>query len=82
MEKQYEQMELRSFWGLPLEKVVTKLLEYHKQNRLVSAYFNGVTLYSDTVTMDDAYLKITGKTKAEFDAYEKELKKYSDQKSK
>lgn len=31
--------------------------------------FNGVWLYSDIDTLDSAYLKVTGKTKAEFDEY-------------
>ena len=75
MKKQYEEMDLTSHWGLSLEKVVTKLLEHHKNNKLISVRFNGVMLYSDTVTMDDAYLKVTGKNKSEFDTYVEEYKK-------
>lgn len=71
--KKYEELDLFKFWGRPLEMVVNQLLEYRKQGRLVSTPFNGVMLYSDTVTMDDAYLKIVGMNKAEFDVYAAEL---------
>lgn len=53
-------------WG-DLKTVVNELLNYKSKGVLVYTDFNGTILYSDTVTMDDAYLKITGKTKAEFD---------------
>ena len=53
-------------WG-NLESTVNELLDYKNKGILVYTDFNGTILYSDTVTMDDAYLKITGKTKAEFD---------------
>lgn len=69
MEKRYTEMNLKEFWGMSLEKIVYRLLEHRKEGRLVSAYFNGVMLYSDVVTMDDAYLQVVGKSKAEFDAY-------------
>lgn len=36
--------------------------------------FNGIPLYSDTVTLDEACIKITGKTKAEHDKIEQEMK--------
>ena len=53
-------------WG-DLETMVNKLLNYRNKGALVYTNFNDTTLYSDTVTMDNAYLKVTGKTKAEFD---------------
>lgn len=52
--------------GSTIEQAVNELLNH---GELVYGKFNGVTLYSDTVTMDDAYKEITGKTKAEFDDY-------------
>ena len=53
-------------WG-DLETVVNKLLNYKNKGILVCTDFNETRLYSDTVTMDNAYLKVTGKTKLEFD---------------
>lgn len=84
MEKQYEEMELIA--GFTIEKAVNQLLLYRQEGRLVSTDFNGTMLYSDTVTMDDAYLKIVGKTKAQHDAdleerhirYEQELKEHKE----
>jgi hypothetical protein len=36
--------------------------------------FNGVYLYSDTVTLDGAYMAICGKTKAEYDKQQEEYR--------
>ncbi|WP_227394210.1 hypothetical protein [Jeotgalibacillus aurantiacus] len=72
MDKNYEQVEL--FLGYTIEKAVNELLSYRDRGRLVSGDFNGVTLYSDTVTMDSAYKEITGKSKAEFDRAQEEWK--------
>ena len=55
--------------GDTIEQVVDKLLKYRNEGKLVCGEFNGVTLYSDTVTIDSAYRLITGKSKAEFDKY-------------
>ena len=52
--------------------VVEELVEKNKKGKLISTNFNGVILYSDTVTMDDAYVSILGKTKREFDDAEKQ----------
>lgn len=43
------------------------LLFYKKRGELVKATFNGHTFYSDTVTLDNAYTEVTGKTKTEYD---------------
>ena len=67
--KKYEN---REFWGMQLSKVVEELIEFNKKGKLISTDFNGVTLYSDTVTIDDAYVSILGKTKREFDDAEKQ----------
>lgn len=55
------------FWGRSLEYVVNQLLEYRKRKLLVVVNFNGMRMYSDTVEMNEAYMKITGMTKDEFD---------------
>lgn len=61
-----EYLKMENCWG-NLETVVNKLLNYKNKGILVYTDFNETRLYSDTVTMDNAYLKVTGKTKAEFD---------------
>lgn len=53
--------------GISLEKAVNQLLRFKEEGLRVSGEFNGVILYSDTVTMDSAYLAVVGMTKAEFD---------------
>lgn len=53
--------------GISLEKAVNQLLRFKEESLRVSGEFNGVILYSDTVTMDSAYLAVVGMTKAEFD---------------
>ena len=63
--KKYEEIEF--LVGNTIEDAVNELLVYKKKGKLVYGYFNGYKLCSDTVTMDSAYKKITGKTKSEFD---------------
>ena len=53
--------------GSCIEDAVNLLLSEKANGNSVYLSFNGTKLYSSTVTMDNAYLKITGKTKAEFD---------------
>jgi predicted nuclease with TOPRIM domain len=65
MNKRYKEIEFLA--GDTVEDAVKELLSYKDKGMLVCATFNGVTLYSDTVTMDGAYKEITGKTKTEFD---------------
>lgn len=74
--KNYEVIEF--YWG-DLSQAVEKLLEYKEQNKLGMIEFNGVKLYSDTVTMDDAYLAIVGSTKGDHDAYLLEQKRKYDE---
>ena len=69
MNKRYLEVE---FWGCTVEDAVKKLLDYKEKGKLAYGEFNGVTLYSDTVTMDDAYTEITGRTKSEFDKEQQE----------
>ncbi len=47
-------------------------MEYKEKGELVCGKFNDHMLYSDTVTMDSAYLEITGKTKTDFDKEQEE----------
>lgn len=63
-----EYKELYVLVGASIEEVVLQLQYYQKRGCKACAEFNGVTLYSDTVTVDSAYVAITGGTKAEYDA--------------
>lgn len=72
MNKKYEQIDF--FAGNTVEQAVNELLSYREKGKLVCGEFNGVTLHSDTVTMDSAYLEIVGKTKLEFDKEQQEWK--------
>jgi len=53
--------------GSDIEDAVKQLLNCRTNGILACGNFNGTTLYSDTVSMDEAYLSIVGKTKAELD---------------
>jgi hypothetical protein len=53
--------------GETIEDAVNLLLKHKEKGQYVCGEFNGKTLYSDTVTIDSAYIQITGKTKKEFD---------------
>ena len=59
-------------YGCNIESAVNKLLFYKNKGMLASGVFNGVTLYSDTVTLDNAYISITGNTKSENDKRQQE----------
>ena len=65
MEKNYREIEFLCGWDI--KRAVIELLEYKEKGELVCGEFNGHMLYSDTVTMDSAYLAITGKSKADFE---------------
>ena len=80
MEKNYEKVEF--FIGESIETAVNKLLSFKEKGILVCGDFNGTILYSDTVTMDDAYLSIAGKTKAEFDKAQQEWREEFERKEK
>lgn len=70
-----EYREIEVLAGQRLNAVVEELLEYKKRGKFVCAKFNDHMLYSDTVTMDSAYLEITGKSKADFDKDHEERRK-------
>lgn len=66
--------------GHNIETAIEELQEHKKHGELVCGEFNGVMLYSDKDSLDSAYKKITGKTKAQFDkARKKEIERYKEQ---
>ncbi|MED1863299.1 hypothetical protein P4V41_07505 [Fictibacillus nanhaiensis] len=67
MDNKYEYVEF--LLGSNIEYVVNRLFDYREKGKLVVTKFNGTRLYSDTVTMDEAYKAITGMTKTEFEKY-------------
>ncbi len=78
MENKYRKIEFGA--GQNIESAIRELKE---QKDLVCGSFNGQMLYSDIDDMDSAYKKITGKTKAEFDAEAKaENDRYEEEKRK
>jgi hypothetical protein len=76
MNKNYKKINFR--WGGTLEDAVNELLYYKSQGVLAFGEFNGTSLYSDTVTMDGAYLDVIGETKAEFDKSQRVWKENCD----
>ncbi|MET3505470.1 hypothetical protein [Halalkalibacter oceani] len=80
MDKNYK--EIGFFAGNTIEDAVNELMGYREKGELVCGDFNGVMLYSDTVTMDSAYKGITGKTKAEFDKQQQEWQEDYDRRKK
>lgn len=57
--------------GDSIERAMQDLARFKERGELVYGEFNGQKLYSDIDDVDSAYKKITGKTKAEFDAERK-----------
>lgn len=75
--KNYREIEI----GFGNIESALKELKSHKD--LVCGTFNGETLYSDVDDLDSAYVKITGKTKAECDEAErKRSEEYQESKRK
>jgi len=60
-----DEIKLNFLLGHTIEECVFELWGYKEKGISVSGEFNGVTLCSDTVTMYNAYMSITGKTKAQ-----------------
>ncbi len=63
--------ELKLYDGETIDTAVERLLEAKAEGKHVFCVFNGVKLYSDNVTLDSAYIKILGYTKAEWDEKER-----------
>lgn len=61
--KNYKKID--SCWGMTIDMAVNELLQYKERGELAFLEFNGIKLYSDTVTLDGAYIAITGITKAD-----------------
>ena len=76
--------EYRNMTGIePGETIDSVVKRMKSAGDLVSVKFNGVMLYSDIDDVDSAYKKVTGSTKAEFDAErEKEHLEYEEHKRK
>lgn len=69
--------------GQNIDGAVEQLNRYKERNQLVFGTFNDQKLYSDVDDIDSAYKKITGKTKAEFEAArKKEHEDYLEEKKK
>lgn len=69
MEKQYKKIQLEC--GENIDSAIKSLNEYKAKNELVFINFNGHKLYSDIDDLDSAYVKVTGKTKEQFDEYKR-----------
>ena len=69
MEKYYRKIEFGA--GNSIERAIRDLSLYKEHGELVCGEFNGKMLYSDVDDLDSAQVKITGKTKAEFDEVER-----------
>ena len=61
--KDYKEIDLWA--GCSIERAVARLKDCKLKEELACCNFNGKILYSDTVTLDNAYKQITGKTKEE-----------------
>ena len=70
-----KKIELLIGIGDNLECAVYTLLAAKARGQHVWCEFNGHKLYSDNVTMDSAYLEVTGHTKQEVDQYLLECQK-------
>lgn len=66
------QREIKLSAGSNLESAVYTLLAAKARGESVYCEFNGHKLYSDTVSMDSAYMEVTGQTKADFDKAQEE----------
>ena len=69
MEKQYREIQLEL--GGNIDSAMKLLNEYKARNELVFINFNGHELYSDIDDLDSAYVKVTGKTKEQFDEHQR-----------
>ena len=78
MEKNYRKIEFGA--GDSIERAMKDLSRFKERGELVFGEFNGQKLYSDVDDLDSAFKKVTGKTKADFDAEQKtENDKYKEE---
>ena len=76
--------EIKFYGGITIDSAVKELILSEINGSPAFGYFNGEVLYSNTVSLDSAYLKITGKTRYEFikqqenslNEYKKEQQEY------
>lgn len=81
--KTYKQID---FFVCSIAEAVLELIKYEVKGQLAYGDFNGIRLFSDTVSINSAYMQIVGKTKYEFEQeqkkwridYEKEKKEHED----
>lgn len=59
--------------GLTLDEVIEMLQAYHARGERVYINFNGHMLCSDTVTVNSAYIQVTGETKPEYERAQKQF---------
>lgn len=78
MDEKYKEVQFFS----TIDKAVKELLSYKEKGILACGKFDNITLYSDTVTLDEAYMEIKGKTKAEFDKCKKQSDELYEKKEK
>lgn len=71
--KEYEELKLD--YGTDLENAVYELLSIKNQGKKAFCEFNGVILDSEIVTMDSAFLLLTGRTKEEWTLISKKREK-------
>ena len=69
MEKKYIEIQLE--FGGNIDSAMKLLNEYKAKNELVFINFNGHELYSDIDDLNSAYVKVTGKTKEQFDEHQR-----------
>jgi hypothetical protein len=68
-----EYQEIKFSLGDNVESAVKKLLKYDEPNKVAFGVFNGVVLFSDTVTLDGAYKEVTNMPYNDFKKLEREL---------
>lgn len=67
MKNNYKKIQIDC--GLSIDEMVEILNGYQNRKEKVCVEFNGTIFYSDTVTIDNAYVVLTGMSKAEFDEF-------------
>lgn len=65
-----------------LDEVIKKMQLLHSENLRIQTSFNGHILCSDTITVDNAYLEVTGYTKDDYDRKLEEFKRKFDEERK
>jgi hypothetical protein len=69
----YQDISNEIAYGTTLLDAVQLLLSYKETGQLACANFNGFMLYSDSITIDGAFLQVHRMTKGEYDKYEEDF---------